>query len=152
MASASPDCQFCHNLYHSAPTFSQRYHVAPILVHSSTQTTDLGEREMTGISCAHIKHALGSTDHTKYIFSSKQLTNDRQKSGAKKTARIAADINNRASRYIDPEDSNDSDDSRHSIRRRKRDFNKGPQESSAITPDICKECNSEFQLTDEKAG
>ena len=64
---ASPDCQFCHSPYHSAPTFSQRYHVAPISVHSSTQTTNQGQTDNTGISSAHSKHALGSTGHIKYI-------------------------------------------------------------------------------------
>ena len=152
MPSASPDCQFCHNPYHPAPTFSQRYNVAPISVHSSTQTTDQGQRDLTGISSTDSKHAMGSTDHIKYIFLSKQSTNDRQKRSPQQTARSEADTNERASCQAELEDTNDSDDSWHSIRRQKRDFNKGPQVSSGITPDICKECNLEFHLTDDEAA
>ena len=118
--SASPDRQSCHNPYHSAPTFSQRYHVAPISVQQSTQTTDQGQRDITGITSAHSKQALGSTDHIKYIFSSKQSTNDKQKSGAQQTVRSEADIHERTSCQGEPEDSNNSDDSWHSISRQKR--------------------------------
>ena len=86
------------------------------------------------------------------IYFRKQSTNDKQNIGAQQTARSDADINERASCQAEPEDSDDSDDSWHSIRRRKRDFNKGPQVSSAITPDICKECNLEFHQTDDEAA
>ena len=149
---ASPNRQFCHNPYLPAPTFSQRYHITPTSVHSSTQTSNPKQKESTGISSAHSKHALGSTDHTSYIFPSKQPTGEKQKSGALQATSDAPDINESESRHTESEVSEGSDDSWQSIRRRKREFNSSSHKSPANKPGICKECNSMFQLTEDEAA